>query len=222
MPDIKTQATRELSQTIEEYDKATSSSKYKDLSGLPETERHRLISLLRSVLTRWSPTRSSYLQDVENTIAAWGPGTGQIAIGLYGSAQALLSDYQNGRLQTAAELIHADLFADYLEMAEYLLKECYKDPAAVIVGSSLEAHLRKLCEKHEIGTTKPGGASLKASAMNDDLKRAGVYDKNEHKQVTAWLGIRNDAAHGDYDKYDSAKVEMLLMGVRNFISRYPA
>ncbi len=35
-------------------------------------------------------------------------------------------------------------------MAEYLLKEGYKDPAAVITGSTLEEHLRKLCIKNGI------------------------------------------------------------------------
>ena len=41
-------------------------------------------------------------------------------------------------------LIAGEIFSDYLEMAEHLLDEGYKDAAAVIIGSSLESHLRQL------------------------------------------------------------------------------
>jgi hypothetical protein len=43
-------------------------------------------------------------------------------------------------------LVSAEIFSDYLEMAEYLLSENYDTPAAVIAGSTLEEHLRKLCQ----------------------------------------------------------------------------
>ncbi len=37
-------------------------------------------------------------------------------------------------------------------MAEHLLDEGYKDAATVIAGSSLEPHLRQLCQKSGIPT----------------------------------------------------------------------
>ena len=57
--------------------------------------------------------------------------------GLYKNLNA---DY----LKFMAELIHGEIFSDYLDMAEYLLEEHYKDDAAVIAGSTLEEYLRKL------------------------------------------------------------------------------
>ena len=37
------------------------------------------------------------------------------------------------------------MLADFLEMADYLITEGYKDPATVVAGSGLESHLRKMC-----------------------------------------------------------------------------
>jgi hypothetical protein len=58
--------------------------------------------------------------------------------------------------------------------------------------------------------------------LNSDLAKAGVYNKLEQKNVTAWLGLRNDAAHGRYDHYDLSQVVALLRDVRGFLLRHPA
>ena len=62
----------------------------------------------------------------------------------------------------------------------------------------------------------------KADVMNSDLTKEGVYPKTQQKQVTAWLGIRNDAAHGHYDKYTNDQVNLMLIGLTDFFVRYPA
>src|SRR5260370_4051184 len=109
-------------------------------------------------------------------------------------------------------------------MADHLLCEGYKDPAAVIAGGVLEEHLRKLCQKHTlpINTITPqGNHPKKASLMNDDLARADVYSKLEQKNITAWLDLRNNAAHGKYAEYDAKHVEYLITGLKHFVARYP-
>jgi hypothetical protein len=58
--------------------------------------------------------------------------------------RALREDYAHGYVRTVQELVHADVFADFLDMASELLTKGYKDAAAVIVGSVLEEHLRQL------------------------------------------------------------------------------
>ena len=119
------------------------------------------------------------------------------------------------------EIVHADVFSDFLSMAEYLLSTRYKDPAAVLGGGVLEEHLRLLCNKNRIPITV-GTKSKKADAMNTELTKANVYDSNQQKIVIAWLGTRNSAAHGDYSKYTEAVVQQYLAGIREFIARYPA
>jgi hypothetical protein len=112
-------------------------------------------------------------------------------------------------------------------MAEYLLSEDhgYKDPAAVLGGGVLEEHLRLLCVKNGIAAERqsPSGPHpKKADQLNNDLASASVYDKNQQKIITGWLGIRNSAAHGKYGEYTDSQVAQFLAGLREFIGRFPA
>ncbi|MFE7456247.1 hypothetical protein [Streptomyces sp. NPDC057554] len=90
-------------------------------------------------------------------------------------AVGLRDDLSDGWTESVAELVHAETHSDYLEMADSLLDSVYKDPAAVIVGTGLEVHVRALCVKHGVETELPTGAPKKADTMNADLKKAGVY-----------------------------------------------
>ena len=136
-------------------------------------------------------------------------------------ANALLSDIREGYLKSLEEIIRGELFADYLEMAAHLEEKGYKDPAAVLAGSTLEAHLRKLCDKHGVASVS-GGRPKKADTLNADLEKTGVYNKLDQKNITAWLDIRNKAAHGKYNEYTREQVKILIASVRDFINRHPA
>ena len=46
-------------------------------------------------------------------------------------------------MQSREELIHASVFADFLQMADYLVDSGYKDAGAVIAGSTLEGAFTK-------------------------------------------------------------------------------
>lgn len=135
---------------------------------------------------------------------------------------ALKADYEGGFFESLPELIHADVFNDFIEMAEHLMEQNYKDPAAVIAGSVLEEHLRKLCGKHGISVAQPDGRPKKAETMNTELAGANVYAKLDQKSVTGWLDLRNKAAHGKYSEYVKGQVDLLIKGVRDFITRNPA
>ena len=112
-------------------------------------------------------------------------------------------------------------------MASYLLSEGYKDAAAVIIGSTLESHLRQLCscQKPPIAVenvdAKGKRIPIKADTLNADLKKNNVYGLLDQKNITAWLEIRNNAAHGHYTSYTKEQVELILLGVRDFIARTP-
>jgi hypothetical protein len=104
--------------------------------------------------------------------------------------------------------------------------EGYKDPAAVLIGGVLEEHLRKLCEKNEVNTQVANANGdlrpKRADTMNADLAKAGVYSSADQKGITSWLDLRNNAAHGHYNKYTAEQIELLLQSVRSFIVRNPA
>ena len=62
----------------------------------------------------------------------------------------------------------------------------------------------------------------KADRLNADLSAASVISKLDQKNVTAWLDLRNKAAHGRYAEYESPQVNLLIAGVPDFITRNPA
>lgn len=128
----------------------------------------------------------------------------------------------NSLLANIDELIHADIFTGFLEMGYYLLEEGYKDPAAVLAGGTLEEHLRKLCQKNNIEIKKDDSRYKSADRLNSELANVNVYTKLDQKSITAWLDLRNKAAHGKYDDYTKGQVELMLQGIRDFISRCTA
>lgn len=141
---------------------------------------------------------------------------------LAGVLKALKEDVNAGWLKTVEELVHADTFSGFLEQARELNGKVYKDAAAVIAGTVLESHLRLLCDKNSIPTTLPAGRHKTADSMNSELVKGGVYNQLQQKQVTAWLGIRNAAAHGNYGEYTGTDVVSLISGIEQFIINNPA
>jgi len=107
-------------------------------------------------------------------------------------------------------------------MAEYLLEENYKDAAAVMIGSVLEEHLRSLCVENSVSLFDESNEKQipkKASRLNDDLAKKGVYNKLTQKNVTSWLDLRNNAAHGKYVEYNIGQVKLMDQGVSQFLNK---
>lgn len=181
---------------------------------------HSFRSSALAVLVRAFGKDHHLTKDFERSVVQ--PRYSDMQAGL-GILDAVRQEIQLGWLSTLRSLISAEVFSDFLEMADYLLKEGYKDPAAVITGSTLEEHLRFLCENRKIPLeeTVPTVRPKKAVKLNDDLAKAEAYDKGDQKQITAWLDLRNNAAHGHYSKYTADRVQLMLDGVRNFITRVP-
>ena len=147
---------------------------------------------------------------------------GYVVQNLGGILQGLRADIEAGYTQSFAELVHADFFADFLDMADELQAKGFKDAAAVITGSALEQHLRALATKHGLVVSRAGQAPKKADRLNADLAGAGVYNQLVQKSVTAWLDLRNKAAHGEYGEYDHTQVAAMIRDVRAHMLRFPA
>ncbi len=142
-----------IDKMLNEYNELRKRSKYDDLSGDDdgdggatgaEKERFvvRAVATIESIAPKDSPYfKKTYTPDGKYVVPAQN---------LVGILQALKTDIEEGYLWKMSELISADIFSDFLEMAQYLLSEGYKDPSAVLIGGVLEEHLRKLCIKNNI------------------------------------------------------------------------
>lgn len=139
---------------------------------------------------------------------------------LLGIFMAVEHEIKSGLLVDIRGLLQADVFADFLDMAEHLLDQKYKDAAAVIIGAVLEDTLRKIAIKHGLSTIGPQGKSLTIDPLNIAVAKAGVYNALVQRQVSTWGALRNNAAHGKYADYDASQVTQMLSFVQKFASDY--
>lgn len=184
---------------------------------------------------KFSEFRSSALSFLDNTFGSAHPYYGDFDKGTksarpsnvetgIGVMRAARDELAGGWLRTTRGLLSAEIFADFLEMADHLADEHYKDAAAVIAGSALEEHLRQLAGAARIAITVARGSDTfpkKADALNAELGAASEYSKLDQKSIAAWLDLRNKAAHGRYSEYDEPQVRLMIEGVRQFIARVP-
>jgi len=137
-----------------------------------------------------------------------------------GIFKAVERDIKSGMLANFRSLIQAEVFADFLDMAEHLHRESYKDAAAVLLGAVLEDSLRKVADANGVSILNSKGKPLTIDPLNAALAKKGVYNALIQKHITSWANLRNDAAHGHFDKYDSAQVQQMLVFIRKFCADY--
>jgi hypothetical protein len=90
--------------------------------------------------------------------------------------------------------------------------------AAVLIGATLEEFLRTWIESESlsIGPRKPG-----LEAYSVLLRDAELITKQDAKDITAWGGLRNHAAHGEWSEVaDKQRVALMLDGVNLFMRKY--
>lgn len=223
-PFLLTQLTEQLNSITESYASLRGQSKYDDLSDLGNSIAHNLITRSIAAIERASGRDSAYSRQVKDILTRNTYDFDKLSM-IIGVVQSLATDIQAGYLSSASELIRGEVFGDFLEMASHLLDEGYKDAAAVIAGTALEAHIRQLCVKNSIPvevSTARGVQPKKANSMNSDLAGIETISKLDQKNVTAWLDLRNKAAHGRYSEYTKDQVGLMIAGVRDFITRNPA
>jgi len=167
-----------------------------------------------SLLGRVTGKESVYFQNFNSLLVSI-PEYSPARKGL-GILKAAKDDYEHGYLFETRILIEAEVFDDFLEQAEHLLKTGYFAPAAVLAGSVLEDGLRKLCERTDI--LIPSKTTIEP--MNVELAKAGVYPTLMQKRITALADIRNKSAHGQWDKFGVEDVKQMIAQVRNFMEEF--
>jgi len=175
-----------------------------------------MLSLILAIYGKTHP----YYQEIERINSYYHyPSTAEDVLRVL---ESIKDEVDGGYLTTVKGIVSAEIFADIMSSAEYLLSENYKDAAAVMIGSALEEHLRQLCQKNnlEVEIIKEGiTIPKKSDLLNSELSSINIYNKLDHKSVTAWLDLRNKAAHGKYNEYTKDQVNIMYQGVLDFLVR---
>ena len=113
-----------------------------------------------------------------------------------------------------------DVVSDFLAQAHALLEQPKVHAAApiVIAGASLEEFLRTWLEREGLstGNTKPG-----IDTYAKTLREADQITKQDIKDITAWSGLRNHAAHGEWELVsDRQQAGLMLQGINLFMRKY--
>ncbi len=127
---INEQILKQVDAVYQEFQSLRGRSAEDDVSDLPEGELVRFNTRARALIHRIAGDHSPYVKQCEEIISNGGY-EGFQAIRLAGVVDSLRVDVAAGYLETQKELVHGELFSDFLEMAQHLLDEDYKDAAAV-------------------------------------------------------------------------------------------
>lgn len=129
---------------------------------------------------------------------------------------AAKEDIEGGYLQKLETLVSASVFSDFLEMAEHILDNGYKDPAASLTGAVLEDCLRRICASNNL----PIRADDNIGSLNKKLADNDIYNRLQQREIEVWNKLRDYADHGHFDEYKEDNVKDMLLGVQKFLSGY--
>ena len=130
--------------------------------------------------------------------------------------------YEGGFLFDLKKLVNAQVFDDELHLAEHYLQNGHKVASVVTTGVVLETTIRKLCVSNvePIAIVDSKGRPVQTDTLISSLRKADIYDESTAKQLRAWMGLRNDAAHGNKknEEFENRDIERMIEGVRDFIA----
>lgn len=194
----------------------------KSNGSLEDYDARRIITRARAAISRFAPPGSAYEDEAMTIVESENAAKSWKAQQLTAIVHALRDDYSFGGLTAVEEIVHADLFDDFLGMANELLAKGFVGPASVLGGSVLEEQLQKLAKKHKIGLAGQNGQPKSVETLSVDLRKAGVITEVQRKGVSAWYAQRTEGAHGRPENLDDGEVERMIDGVRDFVARHPA
>jgi len=170
--------------------------------------KQKWITSCQHILERTFGNESIYLKTYENLLNL-GNQEAHITHGI-ALMEGAREEIEKGFLYKIEHLISADLFDSIIEQAEYLLKNGYKDVAAILGRVVVENTLKDIAKRENVNFPE----DTKLAILNQILWQKGVYAKNVWRVIQAYVDLGNDAAHGHFEKYDQKSVQNMLNWIR--------
>jgi len=179
--------------------------------GLAPADCFRAMSEAKEFLRVYAGAHSSFYQDLANIPA----GSANIQVHIlcmHGAMEGFIAHVENDLLagMSPERRAQIDVVSDFLEQAHHLLenKDMHPAASAMITGCALEEFLRNWVEAEgiQLGSKKPS-----IDTYCNRLREAELIEKQDVKDVTSWAGLRNHAAHGEWEAVsDRAHVNLML------------
>jgi hypothetical protein len=106
---------------------------------------------------------------------------------------------------------------DLLEQVQQLLDDRKVHAAApvMLAGAALEEFLRSRISALNLPAPSKPGINTYAAA----LAAESDLSKQEVKDITAWAGQRNEAAHGEFDNLSRQRAQIMVDGINLFLQK---
>jgi len=173
---------------------------------------------------RWRSSSLAFLEDVlgarHSYVAEFKEGTEHGPHGRGPTKQgrgvlvAVLDDIEAGYLTSIRRLIRAEVFTDFLDMADHLHENGYHHAAVSLTGAVLEDGLRQLADAAGVKANRRDDLA----ALNSKLLQAGAIDPLRRKELGVWTDLRNASDHGDWDQVTEGRAGDMIRGVTSFLA----
>lgn len=174
----------------------------------------------REFLRVYGGDKSAFLKTLNEVDQTW--SNDYIMQFVRSTLEGFIRYVENGLLEgiSMERKAQIDVVSDFLDQANTLLdtKEVHAAAPTMIIGAALEEFLRNWVEE--------GGLSLQGKKPSIDaytktLREADKITKQDLKDITSWAGLRNYAAHGEWNEVgDKNRVGLMLEGVNLFMRKY--
>jgi len=213
---IKDKLVERIQQLLEKAEKvkATHRPNPPNVIGFPTLDEDAFFewkSGVENLIIKITGENSSYSKNFLKQVKSGHKGHVDSGVGIL---RALKEDLELGFLTQIKDLVFAEIFTDFLDIARHLLENGYKDPAASLVGAVLEDGLRKISKKNQIQIK----SSDDISSLNTKLADREIYSRLIQKQIQAWKAIRDSADNGKFNEYKTDDVRAMMEGVSRFLA----
>lgn len=222
--DLALQQLEQLEVIIAAYRKVQSSSRYADLSDINAKDIHTLLARARAAIERISGGKSVYSHHAKSILSR-GEWDSHKLMAVIGIVESLHADLEAGYLETFEEAVRADIYADLLETANAVYDAGNANAAANIAGTIVVNHLWKLADKNNLVLANPQtnqSTPTILTELNNQLANHNVYNKLDQARIMSWLELWVKAVSEQSSGYSKEQINLMLHGIRDFLSRYPA
>lgn len=139
----------------------------------------------------------------------------QVIQKMHGLLAATHEEWKRGLMLKVEHIVVAEAFDDFLDHAADYHKGNKKIESSILASAVLEDTVKRIARKSGINTQ---GVSLES--LIDNLVKVDVFTPVKAKRVKAFAGVRNQALHAEWDKFDIRDVGELVNGTRELIDTF--
>ena len=180
-----------------------------------------LIASSKHLISVYAGKNNSYYEELNN-IPSGDKYIRETHANVVGILESFLRAVKSGLIkqENLKTKIRNEVESDILLQATEILsnKKFHPANAAMLIGAILENFLRSWMDSEQL---ELGNQKKSMNTYASILKSNNFITKQDVKDITSWAGIRNSAAHGNWEEVeDRSRINIMLESVNLFLMKY--